>query len=101
MLSLLYFAAKARSEADWEVGLNATQALSIAAGRGIFSLGRVQTPTLAMICRRFLENRNFTPVPFWQVKVQTGKAGISFAAISREKYENRDVANRIFQLLQK
>jgi DNA topoisomerase-3 len=37
----LYIAAKARSEADWAVGLNATQALSIAAGRGVFSLGRV------------------------------------------------------------
>jgi DNA topoisomerase-3 len=96
----LYYAAKARSEADWEVGLNATQSLSIAAGRGIFSLGRVQTPTLAMICKRFLENRNFTPVPFWQVKVQTEKAGVSFAAVSREKYDNKDVANSIFQLLQ-
>ena len=38
----LYFAAKARSEADWAVGINASQALSIAAGRGVFSLGRVQ-----------------------------------------------------------
>jgi DNA topoisomerase-3 len=96
----LYFAAKARSEADWLVGLNSSQALSIAAGRGAFSLGRVQTPTLAMICKRFLENKNFTPVPFWQVKVQTGKAGVSFAAVSREKYDNKDAANRIFQLLQ-
>jgi DNA topoisomerase-3 len=96
----LYFAAKARSEADWEIGLNATQALSIAAGQGVWSLGRVQTPTLAMICKRFLENKNFTPVPFWQVKVQTGKAGVSFAAVSREKYDNKDTANDIFQLLQ-
>ena len=40
----LYFAAKARSEADWLVGLNSSQALSIAAGRGVYSLGRVQTP---------------------------------------------------------
>ena len=38
-------------------GLNATQALSIAAGQGIYSLGRVQTPTLMMICSRYLENR--------------------------------------------
>jgi DNA topoisomerase-3 len=97
----LYYAAKARSEADWKVGLNATQeALSIAAGRGVFSLGRVQTPTLAMICKRFLENRNFTPVPFWQVKVQTEKEGVAFSAISRDKYDSNDVANRIFQLLQ-
>jgi DNA topoisomerase-3 len=96
----LYFAAKARSEADYLVGINSSQSLSIAAGRGVFSLGRVQTPTLAMICKRFLENRNFTPVPFWQVKVQTEKAGVSFAAVSREKYDNKDTVNRIFQLLQ-
>ena len=45
----LYRAAEARAIADWEIGLNATQALSIAAGQGIYSLGRVQTPTLMMI----------------------------------------------------
>jgi DNA topoisomerase-3 len=96
----LYYAAKARSEADFLVGINSTQSLSIAAGRGIFSLGRVQTPTLAMICRRFLENKNFTPVPFWQIRVQTEKAGISFAVISKEKYDSKDMANAILQKLQ-
>lgn len=96
----LYYAAKARSEADYLVGINSSQALSIAAGRGVFSLGRVQTPTLAMICRRFLENKNFAPVPFWQIRVQTEKAGISFAVVSREKYDGKDTANTIFQKLQ-
>ena len=54
----LYRAAEARAIADYLVGINSTQALSIAAGQGIFSLGRVQTPTLMMICSRYLENRN-------------------------------------------
>ncbi len=49
----LYLAAKARSEADWLVGINGTQALSIAAGHGTYSVGRVQTPTLAMVCERY------------------------------------------------
>lgn len=40
----LYLSAKARSEADWLVGINSSQALSLAAGQGVFSLGRVQTP---------------------------------------------------------
>jgi DNA topoisomerase-3 len=96
----LYYAAKARSEADFLVGINASQSLSIAAGRGVFSLGRVQTPTLAMVCRRFLENKNFTPVPFWQMRVQTEKAGISFAVVSREKYGSKDAVSAIFQKLQ-
>ncbi|KAA6310425.1 DNA topoisomerase 3, partial [termite gut metagenome] len=96
----LYYAAKARSEADWLIGINASQALSIAAGQGTYSLGRVQTPTLAMICKRYMENRNFVSVPFWQVKVQTEKTGILFVAISREKYENKDTANEVWRLLQ-
>ena len=57
----LYLAAKARSESDWLVGINGTQALSIAAGHGTYSVGRVQTPTLAMVCERYWENRRFTP----------------------------------------
>ena len=65
----LYFAAKARSEADWLVGINGTQALSIAAGRGTYSVGRVQTPTLAMVCERYRENRRFTPEAFWQLHI--------------------------------
>ena len=47
----LYYSARARSEADWLIGINATQAVTIAAGRGTYSLGRVQTPTLCMICK--------------------------------------------------
>lgn len=63
----LYHVAKARSEADWLVGINGTQALSLAAGIGTYSVGRVQTPTLAMVCERYRENKAFKPVPFWQV----------------------------------
>ena len=96
----LYFAAKARAEADWLVGINASQALSIAAGQGVFSLGRVQTPTLAMICKRFLENKNFVSTFFWQIRIQTEKSNVSFPAISREKYEQKDTANAVFQQLQ-
>ena len=55
----LYLSAKARSEADWIVGINASQAVAVAAGRGVWSLGRVKTPTLAIICSRYLENKAF------------------------------------------
>ena len=65
----LYHAAKARSEADWLVGINATQAMTIAAGRGTYSLGRVQTPTLAMVCARYWEHKRFTPEAFWHGEV--------------------------------
>lgn len=89
----LYRSAKARSEADWLVGINASQALCLSAGRGVFSLGRVQTPTLMMICNRYIENKNFTPQKYWQLRVQSGKAGITFSALSVTKYDNRDEAD--------
>lgn len=89
----LYRAAQARAIADWEIGLNATQALSIAAGQGIFSLGRVQTPTLMMICSRYLENKDFTPQTYYQIRVTAAKDGTPFSALSEHKYETLPAVN--------
>ena len=83
----LYHSAKARSEADWLVGINASRALSIAR-KGGYSLGRVQTPTLAMVCRRYIENRNFSSVPYWKISVLTEKEGVSLKAVGKEDYES-------------
>ena len=83
----LYHSAKARSEADWLVGINASRALSIAR-KGGYSLGRVQTPTLAMVCRRYIENRDFSSVPYWKLSVLTEKEGLSIKAIGCKDYEN-------------
>lgn len=88
----LYLSAKSRSEADWLIGINATQALSVAAGQGVFSLGRVQTPTLVMICSRYLENKNFVPAKFWQLKAHAASGGISFPAQSTAKWEQQPEA---------
>ena len=87
----LYHSAKARSEADWLVGINASRALSIAR-KGGYSLGRVQTPTLAMLCRRYIENRDFSSVPFWKLSVLTEKEGLSLKAIGYKDYENEALA---------
>ena len=89
----LYRAAEARAIADWEIGLNATQALSIAAGQGIFSLGRVQTPTLMMICSRYIENKDFTPQTYYQIRVTAAKDGTPFSALSEHKYETLPAVN--------
>lgn len=91
----LYDSAKARSQADWLVGINASQALSITAGQGVWSLGRVQTPTLAMICNRYLENKDFTPQTYFQVKLHTAKETTQFAAISTERYNSKEEAVKI------
>jgi DNA topoisomerase-3 len=77
-MRLLEEAARSRSEADWLVGMNATRAASIrlrAAFDGAVSLGRVQTPTLALVVRRELEIRAFVPEPYWLVEALFAAAG--------------------------
>ncbi len=69
-LATLEQAARSRSEADWIVGMNATRAATIrlrSSFDGAVSLGRVQTPTLAILARREEEIRAFTPEPYWIV----------------------------------
>ena len=72
-LRQLEAAARSRSEADWLVGMNATRAATIR-GRawvgGVVSLGRVQTPTLALIVKREREIQAFVPEPYWLVHAQ-------------------------------
>ena len=94
----LYHSAKARSEADWLVGINASRALSIAR-KGGYSLGRVQTPTLAMVCRRYIENRNFSSVPYWKLSIATEKEGISLKAVSSSAFENEADAQSALAML--
>ncbi len=94
----LFASAHCRSQADWLVGMNATQALSIASGkRGVLSLGRVQTPTLAMICARFLENRNFKPETYFQVVIQVDKDGQVFRALSPKNFKTAEEAQRVLE----
>src|SRR5437764_2956217 len=69
-LATLEAAARSRSEADWIVGMNATRAATIrlrSAFDGAVSLGRVQTPTLAILAKREQEIRDFVPEPYWVV----------------------------------
>ncbi|GAB3810971.1 DNA topoisomerase 3 [Pontibacter rugosus] len=66
----LYQAGKSRAIGDWLLGLNATRlfTLKYANGRQTLSVGRVQTPTLAMLVNRHHEIANFVPQPFWELK---------------------------------
>ena len=97
----LYHAAKARSEADWLVGINGTQALTIAAGRGTYSVGRVQTPTLGMVCERYWENKRFESKPFWQVHFGVVDADngniLKFTSVNRwtDKATATDIYNKV------
>ncbi len=78
-------AARSRSEADWIVGMNATRAATIrlrSSFDGAVSLGRVQTPTLAIMTRREEEIRAFVPEPYWLIDTK-------FEADGSRKYEGR------------
>lgn len=89
----LYDAAKARSEADWLVGMNATRALTIASGiKGVFSIGRVQTPTLAIICERYLSHQDFVPTIYFKVLLSFSKDNIAFRAVSEKNYTTKEEA---------
>jgi DNA topoisomerase III len=84
-LASLEAAARSRSEADWIVGMNATRAATIrlrSSFDGAVSLGRVQTPTPAILARREEEIRAFVPEPYWLVDAE-------FAADAERIYEGR------------
>src|SRR5688500_13485922 len=84
-MALLEEAARSRSEADWIVGMNATRAATIrlrSSFDGAVSLGRVQTPTLAILARREEEIRAFVPEPYWLVDA-------TFEASGERVYEGR------------
>lgn len=91
----LYASAKARSQADWLVGINSSQALSISAGSGVWSLGRVQTPTLAIICSRYLENKDFKPQTYFRLKLHTAKDAVAFPTLSVDKFVTRTIAEEV------
>jgi DNA topoisomerase-3 len=84
-MAQLEAAARSRSEADWIVGMNSTRAATIrlrSSFDGAVSLGRVQTPTLAILARREEEIRAFKPEPYWLVDA-------TFAATGERVYEGR------------
>lgn len=80
----LYYSAKCRSESDWLVGMNASRAFSLKYNANL-SIGRVQTPTLALLVNRHIERTNFKPEDYFEVKaLYEGFSGIWFDEATRE-----------------
>ena len=90
----LALAARARREADWILGVNASIALGIVAGISNHSLGRVQTPTLALVCRRYLENRDFVPVSCYHLRTGVCKDGQKVLFTCPLRYERKEDAEK-------
>ena len=97
----LYEAAKARSEADWLVGINATQALSIAAHQDVYSLGRVQTPTLALVCKRFEDHQNFKLKKYFQIQLMHRKEYLDFTSQSNEQWDDKKQTEQIVKSIER
>ena len=91
----LTVAARLRSEADWLVGINATRAFTLASGvhSQVLSVGRVITPTLGLICRRYITNRLFKPEPFWYIAGKSTVDGITFPWRSSENYKGKETGD--------
>ena len=90
----LYAAAKCRSEADWIVGLNGTRNYTVRYGADgiLWSVGRVQTPVLALIVRRDDEIRTFQPEPFWELLTKYRETLFKFAG---DRFQEEAAAQRL------
>ncbi|MGV3587076.1 MAG: DNA topoisomerase 3 [Adhaeribacter sp.] len=95
---LLYQAGKSRAIGDWLLGMNATRlfTLKYAQGRQLLSLGRVQTPTLAMLVNRHHEIQNFKPEPYWELKTLYREA--IFASITG-RFTSEEKATAILEAI--
>lgn len=93
---LLYEAGNSRAIGDWLLGMNATRlyTLKYADGKGVLSIGRVQTPTLALIVKRHYEIENFRPEKYWELK--TIYRDVLFSAIEG-KFSSVEEANKIIE----
>lgn len=90
----LYAAGSARAIGDWLLGMNATRAYTIKYGTGknVLSIGRVQTPTLALIVERQKAIENFKPEPYWEIK--TVYRGGAFSYIDG-RFTKKDEAEKV------
>ncbi|WP_421805744.1 DNA topoisomerase III [Flagellimonas sp.] len=92
----LYFAAKARSEADWLVGINFTQGYTLASKKSkALSIGRVQTPTLKLVVDRFNENKGFTSRPFFVPKILLEDKNTPLELSCEEKFGKKEAAEQL------
>lgn len=73
-------AARARSRADWLLGMNLSRAYTLTGPGGLIAVGRVQTPTLAMVARRDYAVRHFVPKPYLAITANLSKEGEAFRA---------------------
>ena len=92
----LYEAGLCRAIGDWLLGMNATRlyTLKYGANKQVLSIGRVQTPTLALIVKRQHEIKNFVPKPYWELKTKYRE--VTFA-VTEGKFDEKEKAEEALQ----
>ena len=93
----LYAAADCRAKSDWLVGMNSSRALAIVSGSANNSIGRVQTPTLSMICARFKENRSFVSTPYWQLHLTLKQRDAHRMFFHTEEFKEKGTAEAAYK----
>ena len=92
----LFYAGRSRAIGDWLLGMNATRLYTLKYGgyKQLLSIGRVQTPTLAMLVERHLEIENFVPKPFWEL--HTIYREVTFSC-ELGKFEKKEAGEAVLQ----
>lgn len=97
----LYNAGLTRQESDWLVGMNISRVASIKLRekgyRGIWSVGRVQTPILSLVVRNDLAIQNFKPKPYWEIKAKSKDNEVNFILNPNQKFENKAEAQTLIE----
>lgn len=93
----LFLSADSRNKADWLLGVNASYAICKATGLGNNSLGRVQTPILAAICRRYRERENHISTDTWPIYINLQKDNLLFKMRCAEDYSDKEIASMFYQ----
>lgn len=92
----LYYAGSSRAIGDWLLGMNATRLYTLRYGayKQVLSIGRVQTPTLAMLVDRHKEIMNFKPEPFWELQTIYREAVFSY---TKGRFTKKEEGEALFQ----
>lgn len=94
-----YLSAEARQKADWLYGMNLSRLLTKSAISGQWIFGRVQTPTLMIVCDAYFKHHNFVETPYWKVRVDLQKAPHTFFALNDKALPTRDAAEQLARLI--
>lgn len=96
MFDGMFLAADSRNKADWLLGVNASYAICKATGLGNHSLGRVQTPLLAAICRRYRERENHIVTDSWKLYISMYKEDRLLKLCCVDEFDNKEAATDLY-----